>query len=224
MTGENVSLTAEHLAKELGGRLILRDVSFSLRSGECIALYGANGAGKSTLLSVLATLTKPSGGRLRWNGQEVAKSRRAYRREIGLVGHEPLIYLDWSGRANLRFFARLYGVTETRVDALLEEVGLSAFADDPVHIYSRGMVQRLTIARAFLHAPKLLLLDEFFTGLDPSTQRRLAARLIAERYAGAAILLVTHDLDIGREVATASLCLRNGILEAGEGTGESDTA
>jgi heme exporter protein A len=209
------TLRAERLSKELGGRVVLRDVTFRLESGDCLALFGANGAGKSTLLNLLTTLTKPTSGRIVWNDVDVYSTLRAYRRSIGYVGHEPCLYLDWSGRANLDFFGRLYGVAgwNARRDDLLDDVGLTAFADEPVRIYSRGMLQRLAIARAFLHAPTTLFLDEAFTGLDAASQERLLLRLEAARRDGATTLLVTHDLELGYRAGTSFAVLRRGALE-----------
>ncbi|MBM3214811.1 heme ABC exporter ATP-binding protein CcmA [Candidatus Poribacteria bacterium] len=210
------TLTADRLAKRLGHRTILRDVSFELGGGQCVALFGANGAGKSTLLTVLATLAAPSDGRLLWNGEDLSSARDAYRRRVGYVSHQALLYPDWSGRRNLRFFAALHGVDRPndRADELLEDVNLSAFADEPARIYSRGMLQRLSIARALVHSPEVLLLDEVFTGLDAAMVSRVSARIEAERAAGAVVLLVTHDAEAGHRLATECWFLRNGGIEA----------
>ena len=209
------SLVAERLSKELGGRLVLRDVSLTVTSGRCLALYGASGSGKSTLLRVLSTLWKPTSGRVLWNGEDARKAGGRFRTSIGYVGHEPLLYGDWSGRENLEFLGRLYGVEDLhpRIDELLNEVRLSRFAREPVHVYSRGMVQRLALARAFLHRPEVLLLDEPFSGLDTALQRRLVDRVQHEREGGRTIVLVTHALELGHELATDVAFLRRGEAE-----------
>lgn len=209
------SLVAERLSKELGGRLVLRDVSLAMTGGRCLALLGANGSGKSTLLRVLSTLWRPTSGRVLWNDEDARKVGASFRTSIGYVGHEPLVYGDWSGRANLEFLGRLYGVENlhARIDELLDEVRLSRFARDPVYVYSRGMVQRLALARAFLHRPDILLLDEPFSGLDTALQRHMVDRLQQERAAGRTIVLVTHALELGHELATDIAFLRRGEAE-----------
>lgn len=208
------TLQAERLSKELGGRAVLRDVTFRIASGDCLALFGANGAGKSTLLNLLTTLSKPTSGSILWDGCDALAAPRVYRRAIGYVGHESSLYLDWSANQNLDFFGRLYGAADYRArrDRLLSDVGLAAFADDPVSLFSRGMLQRLTIARAFLHEPKLLLLDEPFTGLDAASQERLIAQIESARGDGATALLVTHDIELGHRVGTRFAVLRDGVI------------
>lgn len=208
-------LSAVRLAKELGGRLVLREVTLHLEAGECLVLFGANGAGKTTLLHLLTTLIKPTAGEIRWKGKDISHALRDYRRSIGYVAHEPMLYADWTGRENLDFFGRLYDVRDgnRRRDQLLEEMGLTAFAEEPVRFYSRGMVQRLTLARAFLHSPRLLFLDEAFTGLDASSQERLLRRIESARHDGVATLLVTHDGEIGLRAGTRFALLRDGVLQ-----------
>jgi heme exporter protein A len=210
------AIAAEDVSKELAGRLVLRGVSLTVRAGACVVVLGANGSGKSTLLNILATLWKPSAGRVLWNGRDVAAQRDLYRRRVGYIAHEPLVYAEWSARQNLRFLGRLHGVADAdaRIAALLDEVGLSAYADEPVHIYSRGMVQRLAIARAFLHSPDVLLLDEPSTGLDAATQGRLVRRLQDERREGAAAVVVTHDVALGHELADELVVLDRGFAQS----------
>lgn len=208
-------LSAVRLAKELGGRFVLREVTFHLEAGECLVLFGANGAGKTTLLHLLTTLIKPTQGQILWKGKDVSQKLRAYRRSIGYVAHEPMLYPDWTGRENLDFFGRLYGVADlnARRDQLLEEMKLTAFAEEPVRFYSRGMIQRLTLARAFLHSPRFLFLDEAFTGLDAFSQERLLRRLKSARQEGITTLLVTHDKEIGLRTGTRFAFLRDGVLQ-----------
>src|SRR5947208_6901337 len=147
------------LARSYGERAVLRDLSFRLEAGRTLLVLGPNGAGKSTLLRVLATLLRPHGGRVRVLGRELPREGWAVRGRLGLVAHEPLLYRDLSGRENLRYHARLFGTPLSRVDELLERVGMAGRADEPVRTLSRGMVQRLAVCRAVLHRPELLLLD-----------------------------------------------------------------
>jgi heme exporter protein A len=183
-------------------------VSFSVGSGETLGLFGPNGAGKSTLLRILATLLRPHGGELRVLGGELPSEAWKVRGRVGYVGHEPLLYRELSGRQNLAFHARLFDVAQTRVDQLLEAVGMQRRADDPVRELSRGMVQRLSTARALLHDPPLLLLDEPYSGLDPAA-RDLLDPLIGKP-SGRTRVLVSHDLEAGAAECDTALGLRAG--------------
>jgi heme exporter protein A len=156
--------------RRYGERLALRDVSLDLAAGQTLVVFGPNGAGKTTLLRMLATLLRPHAGAVRVFGRELPDDGYAVRGRIGFLGHEPLLYRELSGRENLRFHARLHRVPDAaaRVEAVLEAVGMERRADDPVAELSRGMVQRLAVARAVLHEPELLLLDEPLANLDPA--------------------------------------------------------
>jgi heme exporter protein A len=211
-------LAAENVSKELDGRLVLRDASVQLHAGRCLALFGSNGSGKSTLLRILATLWRPTRGGVTWEGNPVTKARAAYRRQLGYVGHESQLYGELSARENLLFFGGLYGVSnvEARADELLDEVGLTRFADMPVRAYSRGMTQRATLARALIHSPRILLLDEPFTGLDATMRAAALKRLDTLRDSGAAMCLVTHDIESGYEAATDFAFVRRGRVESAE--------
>jgi heme exporter protein A len=176
------------VGRAYGERVALAGVTLALEEGETLAVFGANGAGKTTLLRILATLLKPHRGVARVLGRELPREGWAVRGRIGLLGHEPLLYRDLSARENLRFHARLHGVAAARVEELLDAVGLGARGDDPVHTFSRGMVQRTAVCRAVLHEPELLLLDEPFAGLDPG-----AAALVAPLLAGGTRVVISHD-------------------------------
>jgi len=184
-----------------GERVALRGVSFSLPPGATVAVFGATGAGKTTLLRVLAGLLRPHAGRATVLGEkpELARGR------IGLLAHEPMLYRDLTVRENLRFHARLHRVDLDRVEALLEQVGLPARADDPVRTLSRGMTQRAAICRAVLHAPDVLLLDEPFANLDPG-----GAAAVAPLLDGPARVLISHDAEQGLAAADWVLGLRAG--------------
>ena len=208
----------EGLVKGYGGPPVLRGLDFSLAGGEAMALLGPNGAGKSTLLRLLAGLHKPQQGRVWFAGEEMRSDDAEQRRLLGFFSHELLLYAGLSARENLRFFAALFGLdrADARIEAVLTAVGLDWVGARPVRAMSRGMAQRLTTARALLHEPQLLLLDEPMTGLDPTGIRALEEILVRFRERGGAILLTTHDLAHVRPVATRVAFLRQGKLAADE--------
>jgi heme exporter protein A len=186
---------ARGLTKVYGRQRALAGVDLTLRAGETTALLGPNGAGKSTLVGILATLVSPTAGSVTYGGNEPGED--ALRGAIGVIAHESHCYGDLSGHENLVFFARLYGVADARAvaDALLARVGLSDAASRPARTYSRGMLQRLSVARALVHKPRLLLADEPFTGLDRAGVALLAELLAEERARGCIMVVVTHDFD-----------------------------
>jgi heme exporter protein A len=210
------------LTRRYGERIALQDVTLSLPAGATLVVFGPNGAGKSTLLRVLATLLRPHAGTARVLGHALPDEGWAVRGRIGLLGHAPLLYRDLSGRENLAFHARLHGVPLERAWELLERVGLSARADDKVHTYSRGMVQRLAVCRAVLHDPEVLLLDEPRANLDP------AAADLVEPLIGAASgrtrIVTSHDPAGGLAEADLALGLRAGRADLVAPAGEIDTA
>jgi heme exporter protein A len=193
------------VGRAYGERIALAGVTLNVEEGETLAVFGANGAGKTTLLRILATLLRPHRGVARVFGRELPKEGWAVRGQVGFLGHEPLLYRDLTARENLRFHARLHDVPFARVDELLEAVGLRTRADDPVHTYSRGMVQRTAVCRAVLHEPRLLLLDEPLAGLDPG-----AAELVAALIGGGTRVLISHDVEHGLAQADLVLGLKGG--------------
>ena len=184
------------LTKQYGLTPVLRGVSLSVAAGQFMTLVGPNGAGKSTLMRIVATLLAPSDGEVTVGGWPVPQFAQKVRPHIGVVSHQSLLYDDLTAADNLRFFARLYGLSaiEQRVEASLRQVGLRARARDAVGTFSRGMIQRLTIARATLHNPDVLLFDEPFTGLDQDASGILEELLEGERETGRTVLMITHDL------------------------------
>ena len=174
------ALEVEGLARHYGEREALSDVSLSLAEGQTLVVFGPNGAGKTTLLRVLATLLRPHAGSVRVLGSSLPDDAWAVRGRVGLLGHEPLLYRELTARENLRFHARLHGVGEERVRELLEAVAMGARANEPLRTLSRGMVQRVAVARTVLHDPDLLLLDEPHSNLDPAAVE-LVAPLIGAR-------------------------------------------
>src|SRR6266850_5131862 len=198
-------LLAEGLRHSFGAVRALDDVSFGLQPGQTLAVFGPNGAGKTTLLKVLAGLIRPQAGRARIEGGRGA---------IGWIGHQAQLYGQLTVRENLRFWASLYDVPEaevgTRMPDLLARLGLTGHGDRPVRTLSRGLVQRVVIARALIHDPRVLLLDEPFTGLDPTAAEEFR-RLLAEQAAGGRVtVLVTHNVEEGTELATDVAFMRAG--------------
>jgi heme exporter protein A len=193
------------VGRAYGERVALAGVTLELEAGKTLAVFGANGAGKTTLLRILATLLRPHRGAVRVLGRELPREGYAVRGRVGFLGHDPLLYRDLTARENLRFHARLHGVSFARIDTLLEAVGLERRGDEPVHTFSRGMVQRLAVCRAVLHEPELLLLDEPLAGLDPG-----AAAAVAPLLAGGTRVLISHDVEHGLDEADLVLGLRGG--------------
>ncbi len=206
--GLRTAVLVEGLVRRYGERIALDGVSFELAEGRTLGLFGANGAGKSTLLRVLATLLRPHAGNVRVLDAELPREAWKVRGRIGYLGHEPLLYRELSGRENLVFHARLHDVAEPRVDELIRAVGMERRAHDPLRDLSRGMVQRLAAARALLHEPPLLLLDEPWSSLDPGA-RELLEPLIG-RASGRTRVLVSHDLEGGAAESDLALGLRAG--------------
>jgi heme exporter protein A len=196
------------LERRYGDRVALSGVSLRLPAGATLVVLGSNGAGKSTLLRVLAGLLRPHGGGARVLGAELPDEAWRIRGRVGYLGHEPLVYRELSPRENLRYHAQLHSVGEERVDERLAAVGLERRADDPVRDLSKGMVQRLAVARATLHDPELLLLDEPRANLDPGAAEALEPSI--GRASGRARVLVTHDLAGGLAEADLALGLRGG--------------
>jgi heme exporter protein A len=193
------------VGRAYGERIALTGVTLGLDTGQTLAVFGSNGAGKTTLLRILATLLRPHRGAVRVLGRELPRDGWAVRGKVGFLGHDPLLYRDLTARENLRFHARLHDVAPARIDTLLEAVGLERRGDEPVHTFSRGMVQRLAVCRAVLHEPELLLLDEPLAGLDPG-----AAAAVSPLIAGGTRVLISHDVEHGLREADVVLGLRGG--------------
>ena len=197
------------VSRTFGRRRALNKVSLTAEAGSITALLGPNGAGKSTLLSIAATLLQPSSGRVEYGQYVAATAGSQLRARIGMLGHDLYLYPELSAAENLRFFARIYNLQaiERRIDEALDRAGLAPRRDDLVSEFSRGMRQRLALERALIHEPRLLLLDEPFTGLDEAARAALRARLLAARAAAAIVVLTTHDTAAidGLSDATVSL-------------------
>ncbi len=202
--GTRAALAVRGLHRSFGHVRALRGIDFALEAGDSLAVFGPNGAGKTTLLRILAGLLRPQQGEVRFDGAPLERTDSAHRRLVGLIAHYSLLYDGLTAAENLAFYARLYGLRDRDATVLraLESVGLADRAGDAVGTFSRGMVQRMAIARALLHEPRIVLLDEPFSGLDQraaATLRDLLMRLRAERRT---MVLVTHNIDEGLELAT----------------------
>jgi heme exporter protein A len=202
------AIELDRLERRYGERVALTDVSARVERGQTLAVLGANGAGKTTLLQVLAGLLRPHGGRAVVLGAELPGERWKLPGRVGYLGHEPLLYRELSARENLRYHARLHGVDAERVSVVLGAVGMERRADDPVRELSRGMVQRVAAARAVLHEPELLLLDEPRANLDPSAVEQLEP--LIGRPSGRTRVLVSHDVRGALAEADAVLRLHQG--------------
>lgn len=219
MTSDFSEVVVRDVSRHYGRRRALSHVSLECRSGEVLGLLGPNGAGKSTLLSILATILTPSAGEVRYGPLTAREAGSSLRSSLGFLSHDLHLYPELTARENLEFFARLYGVVSVgeRVACALEQAGLASRGDDLVSGFSRGMRQRLALERALIHEPRLLLLDEPFTGLDDASVAALASRLQGLRAAGRIIVVVTHDLDVAERLLDKVAVLKDGRLVAFDG-------
>jgi len=202
---------AEGLVRAFSGRRAVDGVDFTISAGECLALFGPNGAGKTTLLRLLAGLLAPTAGSCRVGGVSL-RAGRAARAEVGLVSHASMLYGALTARENVEFAARMYGVRDATRAAkrALVQMRVADRAEAPVRALSRGLQQRVSIARAIVHEPRLLLCDEPYTGLDEVGSAALTTALAERRDRGAALLLVTHNLNEGLALATHAAIMRRG--------------
>ena len=216
MSDERAIIEVENLSKVFGLLPALQGLDFTVARGEFILLLGANGSGKSTLLRLLSGLSKPSDGRIRIGGWLLPQEAMAVRSQIGLVAHRPLLYENLTARENLEFYGRLYGIgrdeRDARSETLLSQVGLLRRADTLVRTFSRGMQQRLSIARALLHQPDVLLLDEPYSGLDQAAAELLDDLLGTARQDGNTIILSTHQLERLPQSAERAIILSRGRI------------
>jgi len=203
---------AEDVSRHFGRRRALSRVTFTARRGSILGLLGPNGAGKSTMLALLATLMRPSQGRIAYGAHRDRADAAAIRARIGVLGHDLFLYPELTPFENLAFFAGLYGLhaPAAAASAALERAGLQDRASDPVSSLSRGMRQRVALERALIQDPRLVLLDEPFTGLDDRSAAALTGRLVDLRVRGAIVIVATHDLDLAEGLLDEALFLRDG--------------
>ena len=218
---QSTLIQLDSISKAFPGVQALRGVSLHVRAGETLAIVGENGAGKSTLLNILATLLNPSKGSVIYGDRTAADGGAAVRAQIGMLGHDLFLYPELTARENLTFFGELYGLPDVprAVERALEQSGLASRAGDFVSGFSRGMRQRVALERALLHHPRLILLDEPFTGLDQASASALVSRLYDQQRAGCLIVLATHDLDIADTLLTRPVFLIDGRPVADTGRG-----
>lgn len=209
-------ITTRKLVKRFGLKTVLRGVDFDVQPGEFVALLGPNGAGKTTFLRILSSLSRPSLGEVNIAGFRLPGEAAQVRARLGVVSHLPLLYGDLTAEENLRFYARMYGITdyELRITEVLEMVGLEHRRRDLVRTYSRGMQQRLAIGRAVLHDPQIMLFDEPYTGLDQDASSMLDVVLKTVAAQGRTVVMTSHDLARAEELATRFDILSRGIIAA----------
>lgn len=220
MTLDFDSISLTEVSRHFGRRRALARVSLSARAGELVGLLGPNGAGKSTLIGILATLVAPTSGSIRYGTHDARESSDGLRQRIGLLAHDLYLYPELTARQNLTFFARLYGLDpKAVVDPALASANLDDRGDDDVSGFSRGMRQRLALERALLHKPRLVLLDEPFTGLDDRAVTIVSDRLRRLAADGTIVILATHDLDVADGLVTRVVLIREGRLVSDEPAG-----
>ncbi len=212
-TNSDFDILAEELKKTYGNFDALRGVSLKIKRGEFFTLFGPNGAGKTTLIKLLATLTAPTSGSLRVFDYDAKSEVQSIRTIIGVISHDTYLYENLTAFENIKFFAELYGLLniDNRVSTVIEQVGLKSRMHDLVRTFSRGMKQRLTVARAIVHEPKILLLDEPYTGLDLNGAQIFGEMLSDLKSQSRTILMTTHNIDEG-----LGLSDRVGILVKGK--------
>jgi heme exporter protein A len=200
------------LTRRFGKITALDGVDLVVREGDFITVFGPNGAGKTTLIGILSTLVKPTSGEILFAGRSIRNDANRLRRSIGVIEHQSLLYTQLTARENLRFYGRMYGVKdlEGRIERVLEEVHLRHRGDDVSGTYSRGMLQRLSIARAMLHEPSLIFLDEPYSGLDQHSGDRLRDMMARLKARGRTILMTTHNLERGFELSDRHIIMIKG--------------
>lgn len=207
-------LELQNISKMIGDKLILKNVSLSLNEGETLAVVGPNGAGKSTFFKCTVGLLRPSTGEIFLEGENVTKKPNLMKKKIGFLGHESFLYNQMTPMENLMFYGKLYQVKklEKTCQQLLKDVGLSLVRDIPVSGFSRGMIQRLAIARVLLPDPKILLLDEPHTGLDIEAVAILNELIKQKQRAGTSTLIISHDFEQVCSIADRVAVLKKGRI------------
>lgn len=207
-------IKATGLTKKIGSKTILRGIDLHIPKSQFVTVFGPNGAGKSTLLKTLALLMKPSTGEIIINGFDAKKDPAAISKQLGVISHQTFLYENLTARENLRFYGRMYDVPnlEDRIYDVLNQVGLEFSLNDPVRTFSRGMQQRLAIARAILHNPAVLFLDEPYTGLDPHAIQILNSVLARLNSDNRTIFMITHNFEEGLDITDRVLFVVQGRI------------
>jgi len=208
------ALEAAGVTKAFGPRMVLKGIDLSLKQGDFLTVFGPNGAGKTTLMKILSTVSRPTAGRVSLCGLDSRKEAAEARRRIGMVSHESMLYGDLTACENLRFFGKMYDVPdlESRINTLLAQVGLTAVMHGRVATFSHGMLKRLSIARAFVHDPPILLLDEPETGLDQEGIRMLSETLRTLGAGKRTVVMTTHSLERGLRLCSQVAILARGRI------------
>ncbi len=212
-SGEINIISIEKLSKTFGTNVVLRNINLRIAKGEFLTIFGPNGAGKTTLIKIISTLVSPTYGKVVIDGIDIKENPIEIRKRIGVISHETYLYHELTAAENLRFFAKMYGTPdiEGRINDLIKQVGLSYRKNDRVRTFSRGMKQRLSIARALIHDPPVLLLDEPYTGLDQHASATFDRILSGMNAHEKTRVLISHDIERG-----ISLCDRAVILTDGQ--------
>jgi len=210
-----VMVEVRGLTRSFGKIVALDKLDLVIREGEFLTVFGPNGAGKTTLIGILSALVKPTSGQILFSGRSIQSNSNQLRRSIGVIEHQPLLYTQLTARENLRFFARMYGIDRPgkRIDEVLGAIDLLHRSHDLAGTFSRGMTQRLSIARAMLHEPSIYLLDEPYSGLDQHSADALRDLLARLREQGKTILMTTHNLERGFELSDRNIIMIKGRVE-----------
>ncbi|MDH4182897.1 MAG: heme ABC exporter ATP-binding protein CcmA [Nitrospinota bacterium] len=223
---EQPAVELDQVTKRFGHLTAVNGISLRIEKGEFLTIFGPNGAGKTTLIRIMAGLMAATEGQALINGRPARDHDDQARRDIGLISHQTFTYGQLTAMENLVFFARLYGVQNPadKCGRLLEEVGLSKRAHEPVRSFSRGMIQRLSIARALVHDPSIILLDEPFTGLDQHAAETLKRQLVRLRDEKRALVMITHNLEQGVALGTRVALQVAGKIVLDQPAGQVDAA
>ncbi|MCJ2564505.1 MAG: ABC transporter ATP-binding protein [Candidatus Thermoplasmatota archaeon] len=205
-----VAIETRNLTKRFGPKTAIRNLNLKIQHSRITALFGPNGAGKTTLIRILSTLSSPTSGRVFVKGMDISNNGREVRGRIGVVLHDPLLYDDLSAAENLRFYCRMFGSPDSRVDELLDLFGLRHRKNDRIGVLSSGMVKRLSIARAMIHDPEILIFDEPFSSLDSDSIAKTMSLIGQLRDGGKTVLLATHHLREGYQVGERLLVMKKG--------------
>lgn len=217
MNGAMNIISITKLSKHFGRKKVLRNLDLEVTKGQFVTVFGPNGAGKTTLMKILSTLMRPMSGEFTVNNHSVQDESNEIRQSIGMISHSPFLYDELTALENLLFYGKMFHLDTTelepRAKRLLKRVGLFHRSYDRVETFSRGMKQRLSIARAIIHDPKVLLLDEPFTGLDPPGSKMLEQILLRFKRNGGTIIMATHNLERGLRLSDRVIILIRGTIE-----------